>query len=177
MFVSNVLNGTVVRLDVAVSDNRVQIMKVTQIASGYLHRVDAAALVVRPTGLAYDPQRDLLYVASSVDNAIFAVSGARNSNHDGGKGVLVYADNRHLHDPLGLVIGPNGDLFAANGDAINADLIVVAAPIFTQASQQGCHRINLAVGPNEGLHFDHMLQAQRSERNDPAPGAQPCFQC
>ncbi|MGF6755879.1 hypothetical protein [Paraburkholderia sp. GAS42] len=121
VFVSNVLNGTVVRLDVAVNENGVQIERVTQIASGYPFRGDVAALVVGPTGLAYDPRRDVLYVASTVDNAIFAVFDAGNTRHDGGKGVVIYADHAHLHGPLGLALGPNGDLFTANGDAINPD--------------------------------------------------------
>lgn len=121
VFVSNVLNGTVVRLDVSVDDSGVHLNRATQIASGYPFRSDPAALVVGPTGLAYDPQRDVLYVASTVDNAIFAVFGAGNSQHDGGKGVLIYADNAHLHGPIALTLGPNGHLFVANGDAINSD--------------------------------------------------------
>jgi hypothetical protein len=44
VFVSNVLNGTVVRLDVAVSEDGVQIKGATQIASGYAFRGDPAAL-------------------------------------------------------------------------------------------------------------------------------------
>jgi hypothetical protein len=121
IFVSNVLNGTVVRLDVSVDDNGVNLHRSTVIASGYPHRGDSAALVVGPTGLAYDPQRDILYVASTVDNAIFAVSSAGTSLHDGGKGVQIYADNAHLRGPIALALGPNGHLFVANGDAINSD--------------------------------------------------------
>jgi hypothetical protein len=121
VFVSNVLNGTVVRLDISIDTNGVHLLGSTRIASGYPFRSDPAALVVGPTGLAYDPQRDVLYVASTVDNAIFAVFGAGNTRYNGGKGVLIYADNQHLHGPLALALGPNGDLFTANGDAINSD--------------------------------------------------------
>jgi hypothetical protein len=121
VFVSNVLDGTVTRLDVSVDDGGVHLNRATKIASGYAFRGDPAALVLGPTGLAYDPQRDVLYVASTADNAIFAVSGAGNSQHDGSKGVLIYADNKHLHGPLGMTLGPNGHLFVANGDAVNAD--------------------------------------------------------
>ena len=121
VFVSNVLGGDVVRLDVTVDADGVHLVKATQVASGYPHRGDPAAVVVGPAGLVYDPARDVLYVASIVDNAIFAVFGAGNSQHDGGKGVLIYADNNHLHGPLALALGPNGDLFTSNGDAINAD--------------------------------------------------------
>lgn len=121
VFVSNVLNGTVVRLDVAIDANGIHLQRSTRIASGYPFRGDPAALVVGPTGLAYDPRRDVLYVASTVDNAIFAVYGAGSTRHDAGKGVLIYGDNQHLHGPLALALGPNGHLFTANGDAINPD--------------------------------------------------------
>ncbi|WP_244218013.1 hypothetical protein [Paraburkholderia caffeinilytica] len=121
VFVSNVLDGTVTRLDVSVDDSGVHLNHATKIASGYTIRSDPAALVLGPTGLAYDPQRDVLYVASTADNAIFAVFGAGNSQHDSSKGVLIYADNTHLHGPLGMALGPNGHLFVANGDAVNAD--------------------------------------------------------
>ncbi|CAB3757153.1 hypothetical protein [Paraburkholderia humisilvae] len=121
VFVSNVLNGTVVRLDITIDSNGVRLQGSTRVASGYPFRADPAALVVGPTGLAYDPQRDVLYVASTVDNAVFAVFGAGSSRHDGGKGVLIYADNQHLHGPLALALGPNGHLFTANGDAVNGD--------------------------------------------------------
>ncbi|MGF6301145.1 sugar lactone lactonase YvrE [Paraburkholderia sp. WC7.3d] len=117
----HVLNGTVVRLDVSVDDDGVHLNRSTQIASGYAFRSDPAALVVGPTGLAYDPQRDVLYVASTADNAILAVFGVGNSQHDGGKGVLIYADNAHLRGPIAMALGPNGHLFVANGDAVNSD--------------------------------------------------------
>jgi hypothetical protein len=121
IFVSNVLNGTVVRLDVMIDAGGVHLLRHTKIASGYPFRGDPAALVVGPTGLAFDAARDVLYVASTVDNEIFAVFGAGSTMHDGGKGVRIYEDNRHLHGPLALALGPNGHLFTANGDAINGD--------------------------------------------------------
>lgn len=121
IFVSNVLDGTVTRLDVSIDDSGVHLNRATKIASGYAFRGDPAALVLGPTGLAYDPQRDVLYVASTADNEIFAVSSAGSSLHDGSKGVVIYADNAHLRGPLAMALGPNGHLFVANGDAVNAD--------------------------------------------------------
>jgi hypothetical protein len=74
--------------------------------------------VVGPTGLAFDAKRDILYVASTDDNAIFAVADAANSQGSMGTGtVVVPATDPHLHGPLGLVLAPNGDLIASNGDA------------------------------------------------------------
>ena len=122
VFVSNVLSGTVTRLDVAMEDEEdsFEMAGATQIASGYQHRTDPAALVIGPTGLAYDSERDVLYVASTGDNAIFAIPGAGKTNHDNGKGKLVYRDKINLHGPLGLVLATNGHLIASNGDAVNA---------------------------------------------------------
>ena len=86
-----------------------------------MHRCDPAALVVGPTGLAYDAEADVLYVASTGDNAIFAIPNARESRQDAGMGTLVYSDQMHLHGPLALVLAPNGHLLTANGDAVNPD--------------------------------------------------------
>jgi len=42
----------------------------TQIVSGYAHVANEAAVVLSPTGLAFDAKTDTLYVASTGDNAI-----------------------------------------------------------------------------------------------------------
>jgi hypothetical protein len=58
VFVSNVLDGTVVRINLALPDSKtVKVTSVTQIASGYKHRTDPAALVIGPTGLFYEGRR------------------------------------------------------------------------------------------------------------------------
>jgi len=152
IFVSNVLSGTVVRFDVTVDDdNGVSIVHQTQIASGYPHHSDPNALVVGPTGLAYDPNRDVLYVASTVDNAIFAVSSAAHTQSDGSKGVMIYSDTKHLHGPLALTLGPNGDLFTANGDAINPDSAHPSE--LTEFTPQGRFVAQLSVDPSPGGAF------------------------
>ena len=127
IFVSNVLGGNVTRLDIFLGDgdgdhdDHLAVLKKTQIASGYLTRPDPNALVVGPTGLALDAERDVLYVASTGDNTIFAVSNASFRHSDAGKGGVVYQDNMHLHGPLALALTPNGDLISAQGDAVNPD--------------------------------------------------------
>jgi hypothetical protein len=119
VFVSNVLSGTVTRLDVFMDDDRFQVFDAVQIAHGYLHRTDPAALLVGPTGLAYNPSDGLLYVASTGDNKIFAIPFAGATRKDFGQGLLVYQDNTHLHGPLALALTPAGNLITANGDAVN----------------------------------------------------------
>ncbi len=124
IFVSDVLSGTVSRFDVAFpksGNSPFVVTRAVQIASGYAHRGDPAALALGPTGLAYDPRSDTLYVASTADNAVFAIAHAEHARADRGRGVLIYRDNAHLRGPLGLVLAPNGNLIAANGDAINPD--------------------------------------------------------
>src|ERR1700731_2689106 len=76
VFVSNVLNGTVSRLDLDVGAKSVTVLKKTAIAAGYAHRPDPAALILGPTGLAFDRGADLLYVASTADNTIYVVPHA-----------------------------------------------------------------------------------------------------
>ena len=120
VFVANVLSGRVSRLDLAVGPSSVTVLSDTVVAQGYKHEPNASALVLGPTGLAYDAEQDVLYVASTDDNAIFAVPGAAEIRSPVDKGRLVFAD-AHLRGPLGLAFAPNGHLLTGNGDAVNAD--------------------------------------------------------
>jgi hypothetical protein len=121
VFVSNVLSGTVTRLNITVKRGTPTVTGMTQIASGYLHRTDPNALVVGPTGLLFDSSKDLLYVASTGDNEIFSIANAATTTTDNGMGTVVYSDRAHLHGPLALASAPNGDLLTSNGDAVNPD--------------------------------------------------------
>jgi hypothetical protein len=117
VFVSNVVSATVSRLDVTVNPAGVTIQDKTVIATGYGSALNAAALIVGPTGLAYDKNSDVLYVASTNDNAIFAIPNAGHRKTPLVKGSLVFS-GPPLLGPLALVFAPNGDLLAANGDAL-----------------------------------------------------------
>jgi len=116
------LQGTVVRLNLTLSSNSVTLSKATVIASGYTTVTDPTAFVLAPTGLAHDRETDILYVASTADNAIFTVPGAstRSSPPTPSTGILI-AMGGQLRGPLALVLAPNGDLVTSNGDAVNAD--------------------------------------------------------
>jgi DNA-binding beta-propeller fold protein YncE len=122
IFVSNVLNGTVTRLEVAVGAKGLTLVKKTKIAAGYPHVPNAAALILGPTGLAFDRNTDVLYVASTADNTIYAMSHAGSRTSPVTRGAVAFADS-HLRGPLALRFAPNGDLLAANGDAVNADVL------------------------------------------------------
>jgi hypothetical protein len=120
-FVTNVLSGTVVRFDLVFTATGLTSQKGTIIASGYGHHTDPNAAVVGPTGLVYDAANDTLFVASTVDNAVYSIPNAGSLTASQGMGVVVYKDDQHLHGPLGLVQAPNGDFLVTNGDAINTD--------------------------------------------------------
>ena len=117
--VSNVLSGTVARIDINIGDSGATLLPSSVIiASGYKHAPNAAALVVGPTGLAYNPASRVLYVASTADNKVFGIMNA-DTTKDNGTGTLIYQDDDHLRGPLALALAPNGDLVTANGDAVN----------------------------------------------------------
>ena len=93
----------------------------TTVASGYSRRTDPAALVLGPSGLAYDAQHDILYVASSADNAVYAINGAGNAASSQGTGSTIFNDATKLHGPLDLSLTPAGHLIVANSDGSNVD--------------------------------------------------------
>lgn len=151
-FVSNVLSGTVARIDLYIGTSGATLLKSSRIiASGYAHRTDPAALVVGPTGLAYDAAHDLLYVASTNDNAVFAVPRAATRARDEGPGRVVYQDNEHLHGPLALAFAPNGDLVTANGDAVNPDPQQPSEIV--EFTPQGRFIAQMQVDPTAGAAF------------------------
>jgi hypothetical protein len=120
-FVANGLNGTVSRLNFKVSARGLKLVSATTIASGYVNRTDPVTFLVAPTGMVYDAARDRLYVASTGDNAVFAIPDAADRQKSAGTGFVVYEDNVHLHGPLGLAAAPNGHLLVTNNDGINSD--------------------------------------------------------
>lgn len=153
VFVSNVLSGALTRISLRAGNGHVVVERMTQIASGYGIGCNPAAVVVGPTGLAFDAARDILYVASTDDNEIFAVSGAERAHGDHGPGTVIYKDDAHLHGPLALALAPNGDLITANGDAINPDPTQFSEIVeFTPSGQfVGQLQIDQVVGSAFGL--------------------------
>jgi len=150
-FVSNVFAGTVVRLNLNVDTNGVTVVNETVIASGYQQRCDAVAFVVGPTGLVYDPNRDVLFVASTEDNAVFAVHHAATRNNSGGKGTVIYTDAVHLHGPLAMAEAPNGHLLVSNSDVINPDPNQPSEIV--EFTKQGQFVKQLSVDPAQGGSF------------------------
>ncbi len=156
VFVSNVLSGTVAKIDMNIGVGGATLLNSSHIiASGYAHGLDPAALVIGPTGLAYDnapdTRHDVLYVASTKDNAVFAIFHA-SSAVDHGMGSTIYADQAILRGPLALALAPNGDLVTANGDA----------PSITNSTQPN---------PSEIIEFTPQGQFVAQMQVDPSPGS------
>jgi hypothetical protein len=158
-FVSNVLAGTVVRLELSVASNGVTVTNTTVIASGYHHRGDPAAFEVGPTGLVYDSGPDVLYVASTEDNAVFAVQQAGTRTGSGGTGTIIYSDAVHLHGSLAMAEAPNGHLLVSNSDVINSDPNQPSEIVeFTKSGQ---FVKQLSVDPAQGGSFGLAVRANR----------------
>lgn len=172
LFVSNVLNGTV-----AASGRPVNAGTVVRIAldippigmptasspvvigSGFTEHSDPDALVVGPTGLAYDPANGNVYVADSAANRISAIPDGASRSDSAGTGSDLTA-NGNLNTPLGLVLAPNGHLISVNaGDG----LAVETSPAGRQVSKQVLDNsgspagagalFGLAIGPADSLYY------------------------
>ena len=122
VFVSNVFNGTVSRIDLSLPDTD---------RYGRPHHSDRLGIHashgscrarVGTEGLFYDGATDVLYVASTADNAIFKIPHASTTGPSSGTGKLIFTDT-HLRGPLALALAPNGHLLTSNGNAINPESV------------------------------------------------------
>ncbi|TAM82784.1 MAG: hypothetical protein EPN47_09045 [Acidobacteria bacterium] len=143
LFVTNVLNGTVaagggivnegtvLRIDLTVSQNTMPAVKATTIVgSGFPERTDPAALVIGPTGVGLSPacpdggdncaspvpaDARVLYVADSLENRIAVIPQALTRTTSGNIGTTL-SEGNGLNDPLGLTVVPNGNILTVNGN-------------------------------------------------------------
>jgi hypothetical protein len=158
IFVANVLSGTVSRLDVTVGGaHGITINNRVVIANDYTHRTDPSALVVGPTGLLYNSSLDVLYVASTADNKIFAVPDAGHATIPVDKGTVVFADTNVLRGPLGLAFAPNGNLITSNGDAVNPDPTHPSEVIEFTASGKFVRQYNIDAGADAAFQVATVL--------------------
>lgn len=126
LFVTNVLNGTVaaggnmvnggtvVRMVFVVDDGAPRLLNSSVIASGFPERTDPAALVIGPTGVAFDARTGTLLVADSLNNRIAAIPNALLRIQPAGTGRTVSSGGA-LNDPLGISLNRNF-LYVANGN-------------------------------------------------------------
>jgi hypothetical protein len=156
LFVTNGLSGNVTRFDTTVGSGGLTVTSKTTIASGYGHQCDPVTFVDAPTGLVYNHATDTLYVASTVDNAIFAVSNASTRTSDAGTGQAIYRDQTHLHGALGLAAAPDGNLLVSNNDAINPDPNQPSEIV--EFTLSGRFVKELSMDPNQGGSFGLSVQ-------------------
>jgi len=148
LFVTNVLNGTVAAnsqaLDTQVDKGTVlrlvvttpdygmpRLLNVTKIGSGFPEELDAAALVIGPTGVGLG-RNGTLYVADTINSRIAAIPGAVFRRSDAGTGNTV-SEGGGLNGPLGLTIAPGGDILTANSNDGN---LVETTPTGNQVAVQ-----------------------------------------
>lgn len=128
LFVTNVLNdtvkaggkvvthGTVVRLLLGDFDDAApRVLDSTVIADGFSERTDPAALVIGPTGVAFDGSTGTLYVADSLNNRIAAIPNSLFRNSPSHAGTTV-SQGGAINDPLGLALAPNHHILTVNGN-------------------------------------------------------------
>ena len=166
LFVSSALTGSVLRFGLTISGGSVSFAPPTVVADGYKFECVGLTFVQAPTGLVFDKKHDRLFVASTDDNAVFAVEDASHRTSSGGTGTVVFKDDVHLHGPLAMVQGPFGHLFVSNNDNVNLPVSVPSA--ITEFSVDGCKTNKLdncatfirqfsvdpATGGAFGLNFD-----------------------
>ena len=150
-YFSNALDGTIGRIDFAVSEKGLTKLDHYTIASGFQHQGDPAALFDAPTGSVYDKNRDTLYVASTLDNAVFAVPDASHRTSSDGPGFIVYDDPTHLHGALAMAQAPNGHLLVTNNDVINPDPNQPSEIV--EFTKDGNFVKEIPVDPNQGGSF------------------------
>jgi hypothetical protein len=127
LFVSNALNGgaakgiktidnsTVLRIELESGEGQMpKVLSETVIADGIPWVDSAEALVLGPTGLAL-ASNGTLYVASTQDNKILAISEAMTRTTPAAKGGAILTEGGHLKEPLGMVLAPNGNIITSNG--------------------------------------------------------------
>ncbi len=151
VYISNALDGTVSRIDFAVNFSGLTKLDHYTIASGFMHQGDPAALFDAPTGLVYDRKTDRLYVASTLDNAVFVVKDAAKRTSSDGPGDIVYQDQTHLHGALAMAEAPNGHLLVTNNDVINSDPNQPSEIV--EFTKQGEFVKEIPVDPNQGGSF------------------------
>jgi hypothetical protein len=127
LFVSNALNGgaakgvhtidnsTVVRIVLESGEGKApKVLSQTVIADKIPWVDSPEALVLGPTGLALASD-GTLYVASTQNNRISAISQALTRTTPAADGGTTVSEGGDLKEPLGMALAPNGDILTSNG--------------------------------------------------------------
>lgn len=196
LFVSNALNGgpvkgekpinnsTVLRIDLESGEGQPPKVTSEQVIASGIPWVDSPeALVLGPTGLAL-ASNGTLYVASTQNNKILAISEAATRTTPLANGGSVVTQGGHLKEPLGMVLGPNGNIITTNGGDGN---MVETTPEGQQVAEQTADKktgagslFGLVISPNgkriyfvdDGENTLNMLnEGQSASAGASAPGS------
>jgi hypothetical protein len=111
---------TVVRIGVSLAPGQMPTMtSSTVIGSNFVWRANKAALVQSPTGVALS-SNGTLYVAETVGSRITRIPNAMTRTTAVADRSSTLSSGGGLNGPLGLLVAPNGDLIALNGNDGNA---------------------------------------------------------
>jgi hypothetical protein len=111
---------TVVRIGVSLTPGQMPTMtRSTVIGSNFVWRANKAALIQSPTGVAL-ASNGTLYVAETVGSRITKIPNAMTRTTAVADGSSTLSSGGGLNGPLGLLVAPNGDLIALNGNDGNA---------------------------------------------------------
>jgi hypothetical protein len=146
LFVSMVLNGgaakgvhtidnsTVLRIRLRTGAGATpRVLSQQVIADGIPWRDDPAALAIGPTGVALAAD-GTLYLADTLDNRITAIPRAMTRLSAAPGGGTIVSQGRHLKQPLGLALAPNGDILTTNaGDGNMVETTPAGRQLLTRA--------------------------------------------
>jgi hypothetical protein len=133
--VSTIKNSTVLRIRVQSGvGQQPKVLSEQLIASGIPWRDDPNALVIGPTGVAL-ASNGTLYLADTLDNRIAAIPNAMTRTTAAPDGGTTVSEGGHLHQPLGLVLAPNGDILTSNaGDGNIVETTPAGKQLLTRAA-------------------------------------------
>lgn len=160
LFVSNVLDGSVVRLVLTTPfDDTMprELAPRVKVATGIPERPDPAALIIGPTGLGLGFD-GTLYVADTLGNRIAAVPNAL-FRMDSPTTLPTVSQGKALNGPLGLAIAANGDILTVNaGDGNMVETTPAGNQVAVKAvdvsNQGGGTLFGLAIAPDgPGVYF------------------------
>jgi hypothetical protein len=107
---------TVVRINVSLASGQMpRLTSSTVVGSKFVWRANKAAFIQSPTGVAI-ASNGTLYVAETVGSRITKIPNAMTRTTPIADGTGTLSSGGGLNGPLGLVLAPNGDLIALNGN-------------------------------------------------------------
>jgi hypothetical protein len=135
--VRTINNSTVVRIHLQSGAGQPpRVLSEQVIANGIPWHDDPSALVTGPTGVAL-ASNDTLYLADTLDNRISTIPQATTRTTPAADGGTTVSEGKHLKQPLGLAIAPNGDILTTNaGDGNIVETTPTGGQLVTETADK-----------------------------------------